>query len=763
MIEILSAQFENVVSYKSGQYDYTNNNGLTVVSGHNKDSLISNQQNNGAGKSLLFSMLPNVVFESTPLAQTKERKAILQKGSRIAITIRNRGHEWKLIQEPSRYIIERDGVDLEVRGLAGQRKKISEVFPLSESEWYSYVYLQSQKPCEFQQATARARLSYITEVWRLDQYDLMRKYFEKKVDEVKRAQAEFDVHQTSLTEINKDLQKNGWNRKEQVKLNAANKVVKSLSGKVKKLQAEAQELRALLKNVEFYAELVAKRDKIKSCVKFDKAALKSEYALLDKWTRYEEDMESYAATSKKLKIKIEECGGDSVSPKAIKKLRDSLNENVEKEAKLSRVRDRHDEAVRELENLDDHTDPNLRSFLSQHKKAGTDPMRAIEEEMAQVKSILSLSSVLEDCDDGKCPTCQQNVNVKQIAKAVEQARKRRGKLHSLKHAYELSTARRKWKGIIEELAFNERDYYALRKQIKKDKASLDDMMERLEMATRVEGYKEQLSQLKKPKAPKEKATLTYDQIEEQAELIRKLASVEDRLSEFSEVPQDDGLRLKLRKVKRKLDKLESEYTSEFRVSTELNTRKAQFEILTQKGEEIGQKLDKLRPLIDKLNLYKMLVKAYSSKGLKLNAVNNILYQIEQNYNRYAPLIFAERFKFKVDATEAGVRVMVDRGNGNVSDVRQLSGAESDCFRLLHFLTCLIMAPDERRTNIAVLDEPDSHMDDATATLFAERYIPFMRKLVPHTFLISQKGKHKYSDCSYLTVQKHKGVSKIITA
>src|SRR5690606_8592397 len=276
-------------------------------------------------------------------------------------------------------------------------------------------------------------------------------------------------------------------------------------------------------------------------------------------------------------------------------------------------------------------------------------------------------------------------------------------------------------------------------------------------------YKEQLSQLKKPKAPKEKATLTYDQIEEQAELIRKLASVEDRLSEFSEVPQDDGLRLKLRKGKRKLDKLESEYTSEFRVSTELNTRKAQFEILTQKGEEIGQKLDKLRPLIDKLNLYKMLVKAYSSKGLKLNAVNNILYQIEQNYNRYAPLIFAERFKFKVDATEAGVRVMVDRGNGNVSDVRQLSGAESDCFRLLHFLTCLIMAPDERRTNIAVLDEPDSHMDDATATLFAERYIPFMRKLVPHTFLISQKGKHKYSDCSYLTVQKHKGVSKIITA
>jgi DNA repair exonuclease SbcCD ATPase subunit len=141
-------------------------------------------------------------------------------------------------------------------------------------------------------------------------------------------------------------------------------------------------------------------------------------------------------------------------------------------------------------------------------------------------------------------------------------------------------------------------------------------------------------------------------------------------------------------------------------------------------------------------------------------MHQIVYQLEQHYNRFANLIFAEPFKFNVVAKDDGVHIIVDRGNGNVSDVRELSGAESDSFRLLHFLACVIMAKADRRVNIAILDEPDAHMDETTITLFADRYIPFLRTLVPHVFLITQKGKHVHSDCSYVTVEKHKGVSRV---
>src|SRR6185437_12892439 len=136
---------------------------------------------------------------------------------------------------------------------------------------------------------------------------------------------------------------------------------------------------------------------------------------------------------------------------------------------------------------------------------------------------------------------------------------------------------------------------------------------------------------------------------------------------------------KLADVVEKLKKIEKKYVTAFRMQTEFSSKKASYDLLNENREETMKHLDELQPLIKKIGRYRLLAKAYGPAGLKLNATNDILFQLEQIYNQYRHLIFAEPFKFKVIAKSDGVHVIVVRGKGNDSDVRQLSGAESDSF------------------------------------------------------------------------------------
>ncbi|AFH14650.1 putative ATPase involved in DNA repair [Pseudomonas phage Lu11] len=764
MIEITGSRFEGIVSYKKGEFDFTNNCGLTTVSGHNRDSLIAKDQNNGAGKSLLFSMLPNVRFEQTPLADTRKKNRIHSKGSFIEFDVNNLGHKWTIRQEGSGYKIFRDGVDLQVRGQAAQREQIEKIIPLTTEEWYSYVHLQSQKKLEFLYGTPRARMSYITDVWRLDQFDVLRRFYEKKVDEVKIAQNKADVHSHNLLNINDALNKNGWNRDKQKELDEATETVKATSKKVTKLQSKRQELKSLLKQVEFYAETTKQLKKLKGKVKFTKAELKEQYKYLQALEKYEDALQDYNRRSKKLKAKLEELGG-AVGGKelrgSVKAMRQELDKLEADDARLVKIRDKHDAAVRELENLDDHTEPELRAFLSRCNKAKLNPMDTLQEEMSVVKTTLKLADLLHNHEGGdQCPTCHQKVNLKDIEATVKAAKKRKGILHSMIHALDIRMTKAKNTEIIEKLGFDEEGFYRARKQIKKLRAAIDDAQEKLENSVRIDEINEQLSELEKPKKPKGSASMTVEELEAHAEMLDDIKRLEARLAEFDEVPENDNLAAQLKEVEKQLKKVEKKYTKAHKVTVKYNAYRAEHKLLTKQRDEVSTKLEEINPLIAKLKLYRAMAKAYSSKGLKRNAMHEIVYGLQQNYNKHAQLIFAEPFKFEVVAKEDGVHITVDRGQGNVSDVRELSGAESDSFRLLHFLACVIMAKDDRRVNLAILDEPDAHMDAATTNLFVERYVPFLRRIVPQVFIITQKGKHSHPKCSYVTVTKHKGVSSV---
>jgi DNA repair exonuclease SbcCD ATPase subunit len=113
---------------------------------------------------------------------------------------------------------------------------------------------------------------------------------------------------------------------------------------------------------------------------------------------------------------------------------------------------------------------------------------------------------------------------------------------------------------------------------------------------------------------------------------------------------------------------------------------------------------------------------------------------------------------------SSVAILVDRNTGkvdDVSDVRHLSGAESECFSLLCAASLIMLTPDSRKLNMIVLDEPTSHMHAVTRELFNQKFIPFLRELVPSVFIITPHDDDTGPNSAEWIVEKHKGVSKLI--
>lgn len=767
MIEALGAELKNIVYFKEGQIDYTDNCGFVVISGKNLDSRVSKKQSNGAGKSLSFSILPNIMFESTPLAASKRsRKDILGTGSEASIELNSIGHKWKITQTPSKYIIEKDGVDQQVRGLAGQREMIQKIFPLTEDEFYSYVYLQSQRPLEFQIGTPAKRLAYITAVWRLENFDKMRKYFEKRLSDIKTAQTQFDTLMAELVHINKNLGKLNWTKKKQKKLDEATAIVESLSDKVKGLQADAARLRGLKEQVDFYNKTAEQHRQAQRKVTLDKDELKEQRELLKAEERYAEQLASYSKQTKRWVAKLEELGDaefTDADKEKLKKTKYAVEKNLERISEMKRDRNRHKELLEEFEDLPKPSkNTGLKEFRRMAAKTKKDVAEIFEEEMGILNSTLSLEDLLHDHgDDGKCPTCLQDVDIPKLKKNIQRAKKRKAELKELIRDHKNDLERKRIKEALTKLDFNESVYNELKRKTEHAQGKIEELEQRRSDARRFDEYTEELKSIKKPKKPKQSAHLTEEQVDQQLELHSNIKRLKERLDEFDEIPTADGIDAKLEKIEKRLRKVEKEYTEAFSVTSELGSKRSEHRLLTKQSKALEEKLEGMKPLIKKRDMYKTLAAAYGQKGLKLQAARDILYKLERNLNRFASLIFAEPFKFSVVAKNDGIHVIVDRGHNKVSDVRNLSGAESDAFRLLYMLSSLVMVQDDRRTNFVVLDEPNAHMDDVTQGLFAERYLPFLRTLVPHVFLITPKSKHTYSNCDYITIVKKNGVSRIV--
>jgi DNA repair exonuclease SbcCD ATPase subunit len=180
-------------------------------------------------------------------------------------------------------------------------------------------------------------------------------------------------------------------------------------------------------------------------------------------------------------------------------------------------------------------------------------------------------------------------------------------------------------------------------------------------------------------------------------------------------------------------------------------------------EQTEAEIAKLTPSMQNKKLLEILVKVYGPKGLRAHAAQSVCKLFETNLNHYRDLIFIEPFSFSVTASDTGVSILVDRNNGDsdsISDVRNLSGAESNCFQLLSLISLLPLIPKKDRVNLVVLDEPTSHQDPKSRALFNERFLPVLREIVPCVYVITPHADDVSPDSGEWVVQKKDGVSTV---
>lgn len=176
----------------------------------------------------------------------------------------------------------------------------------------------------------------------------------------------------------------------------------------------------------------------------------------------------------------------------------------------------------------------------------------------------------------------------------------------------------------------------------------------------------------------------------------------------------------------------------FNEVVKLKNRKNSYDLYNSKLTDLQWQEKELNQQVLDLPILNSLVQAYSPKGLRNIALNNVATLFQTNLNTFASLLYGESIKFCIQAQDAGISAKVERENGTASDIRLLSGSESDSFSLLYLLTVLSLMPVSRRTNFVVLDEMDSHMDEISRGRFYTTYLSTLKTVVPNIFVITPR-------------------------
>lgn len=780
MIHIHGLDLRNVVVFDDVSVDFTP--GVINVRGVNLDSDPASPTGNAVGKTLLFSAIPNLRYQATHLSNRKKsRKDLLgRKGSQVGAIIQNDdGPEYEVLQLASRYLIYKDGVDEQVRGLPNQEQYLEKIFPIQPEDFYAYAFVSTQKPYEIQTATDVNRLQLFAKLFRLDDFDLLKDYFAKKG----RLISDNEIRVSTLEQQRHELKRKIRKLKQPI----SSSEYKTVSAKLETYKAEIEKIRsgmaALNSKRSVLMSLLQVEQKLDSLRKKYKHSKPPEVVLEQMsmwrdsaraWDKYKHEASVARKQKDKLFDRLAQLKSPTNPPDLIKqeiKAHESALYRLEEE--LTEFRSKFREYERWSES---YTEAKAEFKALGVEASEVDLDKDYSDEEAQYRVTLRLKKLLDHkhSDSAECPTCMQDVDLDAIRQNVKQAEKKLARIEKLKEAQSSLQILRRLEEKKPQKPKADEEF--LRKEIQRYKENIKKNEAYLQAHKDIRAIQVQIDEIEVPKKPKtEEPKISLDEIDgniDQCHAILKQLEAKKRLI------KEHGIDLRsAAKVQQAIDEIDAEFE---KLSVQKKSQDTAASLLLAQIEEYRQyknsksvyesgllevdgQIAKFQEGLAQKKIITILHKAYGNKGLKAQAVNDICRLYESNLNHYRSLIFMEPFQFSVQASESGVSIRVDRNNGKadaVSDVRHLSGAESDAFRVLSVAALLPLIPNSRRLNLLILDEPTSHMDERYKSLFKEQFIPVMRELVPTLVIISPNENDICPDSKIWTITKQHGVSTL---
>lgn len=783
MLNLVEAEYTNVVYFKKAKFRFDEHN-IVFVRGLNLDADPLSPTGNGAGKSLLLGCPSNIFFFSPPLAiKKKAKKELLLKGSKIRIVVKNGDDTFDVTQEPNKYTILKNGVDTEIRTVPLAEKLIREqIFTLSELDYYTYGFVSTQKPFKMQSDSDTDRLINFTAMFHLDNYDKLRRHFLDKLGALKDSELTLQIYEKDHLSFSSKLKKAQTSLNKNIDLDALSKKKDSLELVITGLNKKEYKLRGFLRDLEVYSTIEEELDELRAKYTAKKApavyikTLKEQRKLMRAYEEYKKLFSAYKSTIKEASAKLKALELPSKDKDELKLLKKKLSIEIDTlehfiaDAKLE---------LKQIARLDAELDSIVRALEAVGYKDKRPDLKVDHSEaIAALKTTLRLRKLIKHShenkeEEGKCPTCLSELDISDISKMVEKAEKQLPKLEAEVFA---QTKYRERKEIEKKRAVYKTTPEILKSReelLTKRESNVELIDAQLKTWEKHKSLTSLIESIEKPEVvEKPDSELTVDQFDAEIELCEEITKHLQSKEKLLESSKDlSGLRgkkevaIKITAVKTELKQLTKDLAHQkdllSAVLRELDSNsstKHECEVYEKQLKKLQGQISKLKPFIEDKQIFQCLAKAYSSKGLKTKVANDICSLLEQNLNAYSSLIFCEPFLFTVNASDKGISILVDRGNGKISDVRSLSGAESNCFRLLFVFSLLPLVPDERRLNVLMLDEPCSHMDEISRNKFLSIFLPALAELVPNIFIITPNPEDYCEGSVDWIVKKENGKS-----
>lgn len=765
---------------------------LTFVRGRNLDSDAANPTSNGCGKSLIFSGFPNVFLGSPPISLKKRGNTELlsKKTSKIVVHAR-RSSDSKdsyTIEQSSRgYKISRNGEDMQLSGKTAPQEFLKSLFPFTEDEYYTYGFITSQpgRPFKLQSSSDLDRLAVMVDLFKLDQHTQIKDFFAQKLRSIKEAEVQIGVREARMLKLRKELKRCVVDmtpaelKTAQAKLDKLSAAQQDLANEVRAFEAQIASLSSIL-DVEEKLD-VARSDYKQFGVslapnKYAKQ-LKADLEAVEDYELYQERLREYQERDASL-AKRQKRIADSLNPTdiafGVKSLREAIvaaENNIET---MQEAWSAYKVAKRDYE----EADAEMAEAEASLKQLGYTAVDAAlvtfdADRRGELRAVVKLEELLHDHEDGKCPTCLNAIDATRIKRHVAKAKKELEILdveQKVVRVYETYSKALTKRSKVPTVAKPKFDLVKAREKLAERRDQLDKLVE-------LESIAKQRDALPKPKRVAEPdVSLSSAEIEERIafchkiqNLLSKKEGLLERNSEFGDLRSAKAVRKAIAKLEAELADVDAEYRARSKecaklgdVCRDAELALSQRSLLQAQYDDEEAEVAKAKPLIEKRRVYEVLIKAYGSKGLKSIAAKSVCALFEQNLNLFRPLAFIEPFEFSIDVSDSGVSIKVDRQNGHpASDVRQLSGAESNAFRLLCLISILPLIPSHRRFNFVCLDEPCALMCEVNRELIMTRYLPALCEVVPNVFFITPNVDDRVEKSAEWLIEKRKGITKLI--
>ena len=209
-VEIVTLSATNFVLFDNISYTF---DGLQIVRGRNEDRQVNKatvKSSNGCGKSLLFSILPQLLFGVAPVASKKASRAALNKDTSITLRLIKDGHDYTInsvYAKSEKLTVTKDG---EVINSTNEQAKtlIQDLIGnLSMELFYSCVYLDARRPCYLAYATPTQRFDFFEGFFTLEIYEMLFERVKTDLKQAENAELDYNTNKAALSALPKYIGK----------------------------------------------------------------------------------------------------------------------------------------------------------------------------------------------------------------------------------------------------------------------------------------------------------------------------------------------------------------------------------------------------------------------------------------------------------------------------------------------------------------------------------------------------------------------------